>query len=110
MLKPFRFSVIDKAPNTPGVYVFFLRHRCIYVGKTEVSLRQRLTQHWVGSHNRKLRTYLDANGKELKICYKDINQSGMIDVWERYCIKTYQPVANDIMYRSATVNTPLECQ
>ncbi len=95
ILSPFNFRVIDKLPDSSGVYGFWLVRRCIYIGKAEKqSIRNRLFQHLTDCHNADLSAFIDAYGNELRIACKCIDRLDQIDVMERYCIRRFQPITN----------------
>ena len=67
---PFRRSTIEVVvPQKSGIYVFWSKRFCLYVGKADV-LRERLLRHWVASHNPDLRLWIRAHGSKLSVTYK----------------------------------------
>lgn len=79
-----------------GVYVFWFRltGRCIYVGQTtDQTIRARLHQHWRGSHNEKLRLWMEAYGEHLDVCYEPIARNRIATI-ERRLIRLWRPEAN----------------
>lgn len=91
----FLYGNIEKIPQSDkGVYAFWHRRRCIYVGKSDQSIRERLRQHWNGETNQKLRRWINALGKDLDICYLRIQSKHQIDRIERHFIKRWDPETN----------------
>ncbi len=85
---------ISKCENKPGVYGFWYKRNCIYIGKTEKQgLRDRLLQHWNGSHNNRLRDWIKSKKSNLMFCFKPIDVA-QVDIAERYYIYKYQPLTN----------------
>jgi excinuclease UvrABC nuclease subunit len=92
--------MIDKhAPRQPGVYGFWYGKYCVYVGKTEAqTLFKRLIDHWEGSHNPSLKEWIQAKRDDLQIAFIQINDKNQIATYERYYIRTFQPLTNKIRY------------
>lgn len=88
---------ISEIPRSiSGVYAFWCREndKCVYVGKAaEQSVRNRLIQHWRGSHNRILKLWIQAFGEYLDVCYMSVELS-KVDDFERRLIKLWKPEAN----------------
>lgn len=79
-----------------GVYAFWCRDtgKCIYVGKAkDRPIRDRLRDHWRGSHNLILSLWIQVFGDNLDVCYKSADAS-KIDVLERRLIRAWSPEAN----------------
>jgi len=97
---PFRWSAVDKhVPEQIGIYGFWFRGYCIYIGKTEKqSLKKRLSDHWNGSHNETLNLWIAAKRDELKISFIEIKNQNEMSVYERYFIRHYQPLTNKIRH------------
>ena len=96
----FRKSAFSRIPDDAyGIYGIWFRHLCVYVGKAEIqTIGERLEQHWKSSHNSKLQTWINAKGPELRVAYKIVPERSKIDTLERYYIRRFQPITNDIMY------------
>ena len=96
----FRFSYtgITKIPKgVSGVYAFWRRDngRCLYVGKAEDQpIRERILQHWRGSHNEKLNLWMREFGNHLDVCYMYV-KSNRIARFETRLIRMWNPEAND---------------
>ena len=93
---PFRRADLDKVPaNAFGVYGFWYRKRCIYVGKAEKQpIARRLKQHWRGSHNPDLANWVRAKGSQLRVGYILVEKESEIDDLEKQYIKQFQPLTN----------------
>lgn len=96
----FRLSQIEKLDSDAcGVYAFWYRNRCIYVGMAQKqSVRRRLLKHWAGTHNEDLKLWIDAKRDALSVCCKIISRASLIPAEERRQIGKLQPLANKIMY------------
>lgn len=92
----FRRVNLGKVPSDKhGVYSFWYRRRCIYVGMAPVQpIRRRLEQHWAGSHNALLKQWIDSKGEKLCVEYVVVPDIGLIAEIEQRLIKLYQPLAN----------------
>lgn len=80
-----------------GLYGFWCRKngRCIYIGKAkEQPIRERLLQHWKGSHNETLNLWIEAFGNYLDICYLPISRQNIIDKMETELIRKWNPEAD----------------
>jgi len=97
---PFRLSVLHRlAPTAPGVYVFWFRRYCIYVGKAERQfIRDRLLDHWHHSHNDNLRDWMTAKRDDILVAFEAIADPRQISRYERYYIRRFQPLANKVRY------------
>ena len=80
-----------------GVYVIWCPKTdvCIYVGKAEESpVKKRLTDHWRGSHNKDLKSWLKALGNDnVEVCYRK-TEKHMIDCLEKRLIHLWKPETN----------------
>ena len=81
-----------------GVYVIWRPsiQCCIYVGEAkEQPLKNRLLDHWRGSHNNLLNLWLGTGmGREgIEVCYRETTKS-QISPLERKLIYTWKPEAN----------------
>ena len=102
LLRPFKYINIDIIPpESSGVYGFWFRKLCLYIGKAQNrALKTRLFEHWNGSHNPELNSWLAAKGASVNFVYLEIEKNTEIDAWERFYIKKYNPITNVIRYRS----------
>lgn len=96
-LRPWSYPTIAEMPRElVGVYAFWYRRsgRCVYVGMaSDQPLKERLRQHWNGSHNETLRLWIQSYGSHLDICYADVER-GRIETIERKLIRLWNPEAN----------------
>ena len=93
---PWSYGTLTNLPEGVGVYAFWNRRsgKCVYVGMTaDQSIRDRLHQHWSGSHNETLRLWIRAYGPQLDICYTRVERH-RIKVLERRLIRLWNPEAN----------------
>lgn len=94
---PWSYGILTNLPEeTVGVYAFWDRRsgKCVYVGMAAGQpIKNRLLQHWKGSHNETLRLWIQAYGSYLDICYAPIER-GRIEVLERRLIRRWKPEAN----------------
>ena len=94
------YPTIEGIPNNVyGVYAIWSKTdgKCIYVGHAkEQSIRQRLRQHWNGSHNVKLKSWIKAFGKHLELCYVAFAciEFERISQLEKRLIKAWKPETN----------------
>jgi hypothetical protein len=94
---PFNRVTIDKVHlSCAGVYLFWHRKMCIYVGKTDRSLRQRLREHWALCHNDQLRRWIKACGQQLEIQWRCIDDLSSIRAYEQMYIDLCMPLTNKI--------------
>lgn len=103
LLNQYTHLNISKCSNNGGVYGFWFRNQCIYVGMTvNQGLRDRLYQHWNGSHNDMLSLWIKSKGNKLQFCTKEVDID-YIKIAEKYFIWLYQPLCN-IMLASQLIN------
>ncbi len=99
---PLRRHNIDSIPShIKGVYGFWCRTngKCIYVGKAKrQSVKTRLMQEWRGSHNEKLKSWINVFGKHLDICYLSAKYD-KIDKLETRLIQMWHPETNILNQR-----------
>ena len=91
------YNAISQIPrDLVGVYAFWCRdnRKCIYVGKAERRpIRDRLRDHWNGSHNETLRLWISEFGDTLDVCFMSYDPA-RIDKLERRLIRLWHPEAN----------------
>ena len=93
----FDYNALQRMPNVcPGVYVFWSisTSRCVYVGKTDRSVDRRLFEHFKGSHNPYLRTWIKRWPTDLQVCYAFVPKR-YVNRFEVRLIKLLDPLAND---------------
>ena len=102
-----RFRLLDfqDIPDDAyGVYGIWYRRRCIYVGQAKSQpIGKRLEQHWNRPKNSKLKMWIEAKARDLRVSYKTIPSKDRIDNYERYYIHKFQPLANSIRYLADAV-------
>lgn len=93
----FRRYNIDSIPsNIKGVYAYWCRTngKCVYVGKAEKQpIKKRLTQEWLSPHNENLKSWINAFGNDLDICYLSV-KNNKIDRVETRLIRMWNPETN----------------
>ncbi len=102
MVNPFSFSCINierSGLNSPGIYAFYLDKTCIYVGSAERPLCDRLKEHWHGSHNKRLASWIKVYGKKLRIEIKEVPQIDRVKYEEQSMIDRLSPLVNIIQAR-----------
>ena len=90
-------TAITQMPrNVVGVYAFWRRDngKCIYVGQAKHRpIRQRLLDHWRGSHNESLKLWIRVFGMHLDVCYMAAEED-RIDKLEYRLIRAWNPETN----------------
>jgi excinuclease UvrABC nuclease subunit len=95
---PFRRSSIETViPAESGIYMFWSKKFCLYVGKAD-NLRERLISHWGKSHNPDLRLWIKAHGADLCITFKTIDEN--LQNAEQELIDRLSPHLNKINARA----------
>ena len=96
----FRLVNFQSIPETYyGVYGIWHERQCIYVGKAATqTIGDRLEQHWKGAHNAKLKAWINAKGARLRVAFFAVRDRDRIDCNERFYIRRFQPLTNDILY------------
>ena len=98
--KRFNWLNIGKAPEHEfGVYSIWSKNICIYVGLAkEQSIRVRLRQHYSGSHNDILDSWIKSS-HPLWFHYESVENKKAIEAKERIRIKRFAPIANKILLK-----------
>ena len=105
ILVPFNLISIDKMePGRSGVYGFWFNRGCIYIGKA-LNIKDRLGQHWRGSHNDELRDWVRAKKSKLSFNYKFQVDGVDIDSMERFFIRRFEPRCNRIIYINSEIQS-----
>ncbi len=69
---PWSYGILTKLPKKAvGVYAFWHRRsgKCVYVGMASAQpIKNRLRQHWNGSHNEALRLWMQAYQPVAEVC------------------------------------------
>ena len=88
---------IDRAGLVnPGIYVFFLKKTCIYVGSAERPLGERLKEHWRGSHNDRLSNWIRVYGKKLRVEVREVKNLDRIKSVEQGEMDRLSPLVNKV--------------
>ena len=85
-------NILSIPTGRSGVYVLYYGAFFVYVGKAG-GVRNRLTQHYNGSHNRKLAIWISALDGNINFTYLACGEEYLDDM-ERSLIIYLQPVAN----------------
>ena len=86
----------------PGVYVFWFNRMCVYVGKSDRPIRDRLREHWSSCHNADLRIWIRAYGTKLCFQWECVSEGESIRAREQYYIDNFKPLTNKIDSESKT--------
>ncbi len=97
---PFRLSALNRSvPDKIGVYGFWFRDYCVYIGMTETqSLHTRLLNHWEGTHNKVLRLWISAKRDNLVVAFLTADDPHQAACYERYFIHIFHPLTNKLLY------------
>ena len=91
----FRLASLDEIPRAHGLYGFWFRRRCLYVGQAKgQTIAERLKQHWRHPHNKYLSDWIKADASKIQISYLIIDRLSEIDFLERHYISKFQPITN----------------
>ncbi len=91
---PFDYNFHNNINHTGGLYCFWLRDTCIYVGMSE-NLHNRIAQHSHQEDNSKLIELFNAYSKEIKISFIYLNLSAnKLRNIESEAILKLHPIAN----------------
>jgi excinuclease UvrABC nuclease subunit len=96
-------NIMRWAPEAPGIYRFFFGKICLYVGSArDQTLKDRLKQHWRGSHNHRLGIWIKNHGKTITVefCVVDVRDLERIKELEQSQIQKFSPMLNLINARS----------
>ncbi len=95
--KPFNYAMIEKVSlSCPGVYVFWFNKVCIYVGKSDRPVKERLREHWTSCHNDELKKWIKALGSKLEFQWECLGEITKIRSKEQYYIDSFKPLTNKI--------------
>ena len=94
-LTEFKITKIDRVKKDNGIYAFWYRERCMYVGKAkDQTLYERLYQHYKRSHNKRLRQRISILQSKLQFCFLVLPKR-KIDYLEKKFIQRLQPQDNN---------------
>ena len=94
--EPLVYGYHNRLPNNlRGLYAFWLRGCCIYVGKS-IDIKSRLRTHRHNTTNPDLEEYFYAFGDEIRISYVvfDDITDGLLSHMEQQVVQAMQPKAN----------------
>ena len=95
-MRPFRSKRLDQVAATPGLYVFYFRKKCLYVGMS-TNLKNRLRTHWSGgSHNKSLKKWIVTKKDSLQVYYVKtmVSQKEKVKRVEDWLIRRLNPTLN----------------
>ena len=91
-----RASLEGKGLNCPGIYIFWRNKICLYVGKSDRPIYDRLTEHWKSCHNPDLKKWLDVFGKKIEFQWECWDKQIPLLRLEQKYIDHYGPITNKI--------------
>ena len=93
-MEPFHYAYHNHVSPQPGLYCFWLRTRCLYVGMSE-DLQRRMAQHCTAEDNPKLARHFQTYSEEIRvsITYLDMPASRLRHIESRI-ISTLKPICN----------------
>ena len=91
---PFGYASYERVAETPGLYCFWIRGACLYVGMSG-NLKRRLQQHCTAEDNPILRDHFRVySGEvEISIVYRDVSADELRKIESR-AISKLHPIAN----------------
>ena len=91
---PFGRMSYEHVDESPGLYCFWVRGTCLYVGMS-TNLKRRLKEHCEAEDNERLSEYFEAYGAEIDavIVYRDAPEARLREL-ESDAIKKLRPLAN----------------
>ena len=91
---PLGYNSPEQVDETPGLYCFWVRGKCLYAGMS-INLRRRLRQHCTVEDNPILKDHFEAYGDEIRLSlvYKNASES-TLRMLESYAILKLHPIAN----------------
>ena len=91
---PFGYNSPDQVAEAPGLYCFWVRGKCLYVGMS-ANLQRRLRQHCTIEDNPILKNYFAAHSDEIRLslAYRNVS-AGELRALESYAISKLHPIAD----------------
>lgn len=85
----------ESVDESPGLYCFWVRGRCLYVGMSSTSLKRRLKEHCEAEDNELLSEYFETYGEDIEIVivYSDAPEQSIREL-ESEAIRKLYPLAN----------------
>ena len=98
-LNRWTYAVVNTAPTKGGIYIFWTKdkRKCLYVGKADVSIKDRMRGHWHQEHNEYLEIYFKSSVK-IFVQYEIIDDVGSVHQIEKETIRRLRPVCNRERY------------
>ena len=92
----FGYNSPDQVDAASGLYCFWVRGKCLYVGMS-ANLQRRLRQHCTIEDNPTLKNYFNVYRNEINmsLAYKNTSESELRTL-ESYAISQLHPIANRI--------------
>ncbi len=92
---PFGYMSYEGIDESPGLYCFWLRGRCLYIGMS-MNLRRRLGEHCTAEDNLLLRHYFETYRNEimLSFSYHDVSER-RLRAMESDAISEMRPLTNN---------------
>lgn len=84
----------ESIDESPGLYCFWTRNTCLYVGMS-TNLKRRMKQHCEAETNPQLAEYFDVYNGEIEACvvYENVGEE-ILRRMESYAIQCLHPLAN----------------
>ena len=91
----FGYLFYDSIDELPGLYCFWVRGRCLYVGMS-TNLKRRLKQHCESEDNERLADYFNTYNGEIvvSVVYKEGTTETSLRRLELEAIKAMNPIVN----------------
>lgn len=94
-LRPFDYMFHEQVLNTAGLYSFWLRKMCLYVGMS-MDLRRRIEEHSRSEPNIRFRGYINHYPNEIMISIVYLNyDESMLRKLETKAIRQLHPITNN---------------
>ena len=93
---PFTYNYHNRiSKDMSGLYAFWLRGRCLYVGKS-IDISRRMYQHRMTEHNPKLERYFSAFAQEIEVSYISLMDKSETEILrlENKMIRILRPATN----------------
>ena len=90
----FGYRSYEQVDESPGIYCFWVRGKCLYVGMS-TNLKRRLEQHCNSESNPILKNHFEAYRNEISLsfAYKNVSESELFKI-ESHTISILHPIAN----------------
>ena len=93
---PFGYRRYEHVDESPGLYSFWARDTCLYVGMS-MNLRNRLEQHCINESNPELKEFFETYNTEITFSVEcvDVSEKELQRI-EAVTIRAMQPLTNRI--------------